>query len=183
MARLIDASDPDLVAQLVNTDDLEIAEVVARLVDEADPEVSSMVTELAEAPDRRDVAEVLRLVDTAYGGDEPGEIPPEIAAKLEELDIEADLEPTSRPGDINGFAHLDDDDKLRVIIRVLCGLVAREDLPGPRSGPRSPASLAEQRMWPLSRARWPLPPPEVEADEPAAKAAENLPARRQSQAS
>jgi hypothetical protein len=178
MARLIDASDPDLVARLVDAPDLEVAEVVARLVDAADPAVAALVSELAEAPDRRDVAEVLRLVDTAYGtGDSSGTIPPEIAAKLEELDIEADLELTSRPGEMSGFALLDDQDKLRVIIRVLCGLVGREDLPPPRRGPRNPASVAEHRMWPLSRARWPVPPPTAPAtpDEDA-----SLPARRQS---
>jgi hypothetical protein len=180
MARLIDASDPELVARLVDAPDLEVAEVVALLVDAADPTVAALVSELADAPDRRDVAEVLRLVDTAYGtGDARGEIPPEVAAKLEELDIEADLELTSRPGEMSGFAQLGDQDKLRVIIRVLCGLVGRDDLPPPRRGPRNPASVAEQRMWPLSRARWPVPPPTAGAPDKDDDDA-SLPARRQS---
>jgi hypothetical protein len=106
---------------------------------------------------------------------------PEVAAKLEELDIQADLELTSRPGEMSGFANLGEQDKRRVIIRVLCGLVGRDDLPAPRRGPRNPASVAEQRMWPLSRARWPVPPPHVRAAAAAGSDDESsLPARRQS---
>jgi hypothetical protein len=141
-----------------------------------------MVADLADAPDRRDVAEVLRLVDTSYSEDAPA-IPPEVAAKLAELDIEADLELTSRPADMSGFARLDSDDKLRVIIRVLCGLVGRDDLPARPAGPRAPASVAEQRHWPLSRARWPLPPPAGDEDEQLVTTRPTLPARRDSQAS
>jgi hypothetical protein len=175
MARLIDASDPELVAKLVDAPDLEVAEVVARLVDAADPKVVALVSELAEAPDRRDVAEVLRLVDSAYGTIVEGaQLSPEAAAKIDELEIEKDLELTSRPGEMSGFAHLDDQDKLRVIIRVLCGLVGRDD-GAPRRGVRNPASVAERRMWPLSRARWPVPPPAEVTDDD-----KSLPARRQS---
>src|SRR5690606_35631138 len=77
----------------------------------------------------------------------------------EELDVEADLELTSRPAEMAQFARLDNKDQLRVIIRVLCGLVARDDLPRSPRMPASPASAAEQRRWPLSRARRPVPPP------------------------
>lgn len=166
MAKLIDASDPELVAELVGSNELEVAEVVARLVDAADPDVRSLVAELADAPDRRQVAEVLRLVDAAYtgvSGESPvGELSPEIAQKLEELDLEADLDLTSRPGEMAQFARLENRDQLRVIIRVLVGLVAREDLPQSPRMPADPASSAEQRRWPLSRARWPVPPPDGE---------------------
>jgi hypothetical protein len=176
MARLIDASDPDLVSSLVESDNLEVAEVVAQLVDNADPEVRSLVMELADAPDRRQVAEVLKLVDAAYAGGEAAELPADIAEKLEELDIEADLELTSRPAEMAQFARLDNKDQLRVIIRVLCGLVARDDLPRSPRMPADPASPAENRRWPLSRARWPVPPPD---DEDIVKRAP-LPARRTS---
>lgn len=177
MARLIDASDPDLVAQLVDADDLAVAEVVAKLVDSADPEVRALVVELADAPDRRQVAEVLRLVDADYANDAVGvALPADIAEKLDELDIESDLELTSRPGEMAQFARLDNSDQLRVIIRVLCGLVAREDLPRSPRMPSDPASAAEGRRWPLSRARWPVPPPD---DEEIIKRAP-LPARRTS---
>jgi hypothetical protein len=176
MARLIDASDPDLVSSLVEANDLEVAEVVAKLVDAADPDVRSLVAELADAPDRRQVAEVLRIVDASYSGDENAALPADIAEKLEELDIEADLELTSRPAEMAQFARLDNKDQLRVIIRVLCGLVAREDLPRSPRMPADPASAAENRRWPLSRARWPVPPPD---DEDIVKRAP-LPARRTS---
>lgn len=173
MARLIDSSDPDLVARLVDADDLEVAEVVAKLLDAADDEVRSMVVDLADAPDRRQVAEVLKLVDAAYAGDD-AMLSPDIADKLEELDIESDLELTSRPAEMAQFARLENKDQLRVIIRVLCGLVAREDLPRSPRMPAVPASSAENRRWPLSRARWPVPPPD---DEDIIKRAP-LPARR-----
>jgi hypothetical protein len=180
MARLIDTSDPDLVAQLVDSDDLSVAEVVAQLLDAADPDVASMVSKLVEVPERREVAAVLQLVDKAYGADEGGEVPPDVKAKLEELDIEADLRLTSRPREMGAFAHLDNDERLRVIIRVLCGLVGRDDLPRPRpSTPRQPASPAEERRWPLSRARWPLPLP-VDETLPPPAAPPPLPARRTS---
>jgi hypothetical protein len=175
MARLIDSSDPDLVARLVDADDLEVAEVVAKLLDAADDEVRSMVVDLADAPDRRQVAEVLKLVDAAYAGDDAiAVLSPDIAEKLEELDIESDLELTSRPAEMAQFARLENKDQLRVIIRVLCGLVAREDLPRSPRMPAVPASSAENRRWPLSRARWPVPPPD---DEDIVKRAP-LPARR-----
>jgi hypothetical protein len=173
MARLIDSSDPDLVARLVDADDLEVAEVVAKLLDAADDDLRSMVVDLADAPDRRQVAEVLKLVDAAYAGDD-ALLSPEIAEKLEELDIENDLELTSRPAEMAQFARLENKDQLRVIIRVLCGLVAREDLPRSPRMPAVPASSAENRRWPLSRARWPVPPPD---DEDIVKRAP-LPARR-----
>ena len=75
------------------------------------------------------------------------------------------------------YAGLNNDDQMRVIIRVLVGLVARDDLPRSPEMPREPKSSAESRRWPLSRARWPLPPPGEQTD---VVKRDPLPARRDS---
>ena len=60
----------------------------------------------------------------------------------------------SRPGQLTDFAQLKPADKKRIIVRVLCLLVARsEDQQLP---PRDEAAGAKSQSWPLARAVWPV---------------------------
>jgi hypothetical protein len=129
-----------------------LAQVAAELVEQANLE-------------DREIDEVLGdLIDLAEDEDtvDPGE-------RLEELTMFNEAVP-KRPGQLTDFARLDSKEKKRVIIRVLCLLVAlQEDY---KLQPQEPASEAETRSWPLARAVWPVKP-KAEDDEE-----RNLPGRR-----
>ncbi len=114
-----------------------IAEVAAELVEQANLE-------------DRDIDEVLADLVDRVEDDEP------IAAseRLEELTLFNDSVPR-RPGQLTDFDRLDKNTKKRVIIRVLCLLVAMQE--DNRLTPSEPRSEAETRHWPLSRAVWPVP--------------------------
>ena len=129
----------------------EVAEVAAELVDRAQL-------------DATEVAEVLADLVEAAEGDEGATS----TAPVEELTLFSDEVPR-RPGQMTDFAELGERERRRVIIRVLCLLVARNE--EQRGLPKEPASEAETRQWPLSRAVWPLPAPEEEDEA-------DLPARR-----
>jgi len=107
--------------------------------------VEEVATELVERADLRgeEVADVLaELV---------GRADQELPARSSELVLFNDEVP-SRPGQLTDFAKLGPADKKRIIIRVLCLLVARsEDQQLP---PRSSGEAAA-RSWPLARAVWP----------------------------
>lgn len=173
MARLIESADPATVERLVEAPEVHLAEVVGELLRTADPQTRRELERLLEQPEHKDVAELLQLVERDYGL-KGGELPEDVREEIERRDIRRDLEITSRPGEIGWFARLDPLERRRMIVRVLCGLVAREDVPTrPLRRPRKPASPAEERLWPLSRARWPLPAP-VRLPKPGA---EELPRR------
>ncbi|GIU83723.1 MAG: hypothetical protein KatS3mg008_0498 [Acidimicrobiales bacterium] len=159
MAKLIESADPATVERLVEAPEVHLAEVVGELLRTADPQTRRELEQLLEQPERKDVAELLQLVERDYGV-KGGELPEDVREEIERRDIRKDLEITSRPGQIGWFASLDPLERRRIIVRVLCGLVAREDVPTrPLRRPRKPASPAEERRWPLSRARWPIPAP------------------------
>jgi hypothetical protein len=84
-----------------------------------------------------------------------------VADRLEELTFFNKSVP-SRPGQMSDFELLDPEAKRRVIIRVLCLLVAMQD-DNPRL-PSQPRSEAEKRQWPLARAVWPVPAAAVSSD-------------------
>jgi len=112
-------------------------------------EVEAVATELVERADLQgqEVSEVLaelvgRADDTTLD-----------AARTSELTLFNDEVP-SRPGQLTDFARLAPAEKKRIIVRVLCLLVARsEDQQLP---PRAEGDAAEPRSWPLARAVWPL---------------------------
>ncbi len=112
-------------------------------------EVEAVATELVERADLQgqEVSEVLaelvgRADDTTLD-----------AARTSELTLFNDEVP-SRPGQLTDFARLGPAEKKRIIVRVLCLLVARsEDQQLP---PRAEGETAEPRSWPLARAVWPL---------------------------
>ena len=111
-----------------------VEEVATELVERADlrgEEVSDVLAELVERADDRTLD----------------------AARPSELTLFNDEVP-SRPGQLTDFAKLAPADKKRIIIRVLCLLVARSEdqqLPGLGDGEGAAA-----RSWPLARAVWPL---------------------------
>ncbi|MBI2706523.1 MAG: hypothetical protein HYX32_14715 [Actinobacteria bacterium] len=114
-----------------------LAQVAAELVEQAnleDREIDEVLGDLiAVAPEERENVD-------------PNE-------RLEELTMFNDAVP-KRPGQINAFDSLGSAEKKRVIIRVLCLLVAlQEDY---KLQPAEPASEAETRSWPLARAVWPV---------------------------
>jgi hypothetical protein len=110
--------------------------------------VEEVATELVERADLRgeEVSDVLaELVGRA---DDPALDP----ARSSELVLYNDEVP-SRPGQLTDFAKLKPADKKRIIIRVLCLLVARsEDQQLP---PRATADSGAT-SWPLARAVWPV---------------------------
>jgi hypothetical protein len=76
----------------------------------------------------------------------------------------------SRPGQLTDFARLAPGEKKRIIVRVLCLLVARsEDQQLP---PRADGESATPKAWPLARAVWPMAAPGDDDGEP------HLPSRR-----
>jgi len=109
--------------------------------------VEEVATELVERSDLKgdQVSDVLAsLVGRADGGD---------AQPSSELTLFNDEVP-SRPGQLTDFAKLNPVDKKRIIVRVLCLLVARsEDQQLP---PRVESSGAKNQSWPLARAVWPV---------------------------
>jgi hypothetical protein len=116
-------------------------------------EVEAVATELVERADLQgqEVSEVLaELVGRA---DESTLESTLGAAPTSELTLFNDEVP-SRPGQLTDFARLAPADKKRIIVRVLCLLVARsEDQALP---PRADVPASEPRSWPLARAVWPL---------------------------
>jgi hypothetical protein len=149
-----DAVDHILQALIGRAQDRQVAltEVAAELVEQADLE-------------DREIDEVLGdLIDLA---DEDETV--ESGERLEELTMFNEAVP-KRPGQLTDFARLDAREKKRVIIRVLCLLVAlQEDY---KLQPNEPASEAETRSWPLARAVWPVKAKSEEEDD------SNLPGRR-----
>jgi hypothetical protein len=127
-------------------------------------EVEAVATELVERADLQgqEVSEVLaELVGRADDSTLD-------AARTSELTLFNDEVP-SRPGQLTDFARLAPAEKKRIIVRVLCLLVARsEDQQLP---PRAEGDAAETRSWPLARAVWPL----ASADDDAES---QLPSRR-----
>jgi hypothetical protein len=109
--------------------------------------VEEVATELVERADLRgeEVSDVLaELVGRADDQD---------PSRSSELVLFNDEVP-SRPGQLTDFARLSPADKKRIIIRVLCLLVARsEDQQLP---PRSSGEGTAARSWPLARAVWPV---------------------------
>ncbi|MGZ4786698.1 MAG: hypothetical protein ACXV5S_13595, partial [Acidimicrobiales bacterium] len=112
-------------------------------------EVEAVATELVERADLQgqEVSEVLaELVGRADDSTLD-------QARTSELTLFNDEVP-SRPGQLTDFARLAPAEKKRIIVRVLCLLVARsEDQQLP---PRAEGETAEPRSWPLARAVWPL---------------------------
>ena len=113
-----------------------IAEVAAELVEQANLE-------------DRDIDEV--LADLVVRADDDTVDPSE---RLEELTLFNDSVPR-RPGQLTDFDRLDKNARKKVIIRVLCLLVAMQE--DNRLKPSEPRSEAETRHWPLARAVWPVP--------------------------
>jgi len=144
-----------------------IAEVAAELVEQANLE-------------DRDIDEVLADLVERVDEDEEQVNP---AARLEELTFFNESVPR-RPGQITDYDRLDKAAKKKVIIRVLCLLVAMQE--DNRLKPSDPRSEAETRHWPLARAVWPVPiGASAEAEAAAAEGAEDgadgekkLPGRR-----
>jgi len=112
--------------------------------------VEEVATELVERADLR--------------GQEVSEVLAELVGRADDAAAEADRtseltlfndEVPSRPGQLTDFALLAPAEKKRIIIRVLCLLVARsEDQQLP---PREEATdAAAPKSWPLARAVWPL---------------------------
>jgi hypothetical protein len=148
-----DAVDHVLQALISRAQDRQVAltQVAAELVEQAnleDREIDEVLGDLIEMADDEETVE-------------SGE-------RLEELTMFNEAVP-KRPGQLTDFARLDPREKKRVIIRVLCLLVAlQEDY---KLQPTEPASEAETRSWPLARAVWPVKAQSEEDDEG------NLPAR------
>jgi hypothetical protein len=119
--------------------------------------VEEVATELVERADLRgeDVSEVLaELVGRADGTTLDATTLD--ATPTSELTLFNDEVPR-RPGQLTDFARLAPADKKRIIIRVLCLLVARsEDQQLP---PRADVDGAAPKSWPLARAVWPLATP------------------------
>ncbi len=132
-----------------------VADVAAELLEQADLEDRDIDAVFADLVDRTATDEDL--------------ISP--AARLDELTA-SDAAMPRRPGQMNQFAQLDRQAKKRVIIRVLCLLVAlKEDN---RLRPSSPRSEAETRQWPLARVVWPLPAPGADSTRDTSVAADLL---------
>lgn len=142
----------------------ELDRVIGALIErarETDRSVVEVATELVERAnlDEREQADTLA---TLLDGDERKGDFVDIAQRLSELTLFNDAVP-SKPGALTQFAELDPLTRKRVIVRVLCLLVAKSesDL---KALPRNPASAAETRQWPLARAVWPVPAKKVGDD-------------------
>jgi len=110
--------------------------------------VEEVATELVERADLRgeEVSDVLaELVGRAEDAT-PGQ------ARSSELVLFNDEVP-SRPGQLTDFARLSPADKKRIIIRVLCLLVARSE---DQQLPPRVTSDGATTSWPLARAVWPV---------------------------
>jgi hypothetical protein len=122
--------------------------------------VEEVATELVERADLRgeDVSGVLAELVGRTSGESRG-------GRSSELMLFNDEVP-SRPGQLTDFDKLKPSDKKRIIIRVLCLLVARsEDQQLP---PRADAEVNEDTSegWPVARAVWPLGDAEEEGSLP-----------------
>jgi hypothetical protein len=127
-----------------------IAEVAAELVEQANLEDRDIDEVLADLVERVDEDE--DQVDSS--------------ARLEELTFFNDAVPR-RPGQLTDFDRLEAQAKKKVIIRVLCLLVAMQE--DNRLKPSEPRSEAETRHWPLARAVWPVPVGAADAEAQAAE--------------
>ncbi len=110
-------------------------------------DVEEVATELVERSDLQgdEVSDVLASL--------VGRADADVVRPSSELTLFNDAVP-SRPGQLTDFAKLDPDDKKRIIVRVLCLLVARsEDQQLP---PRVETGGARNQSWPLARAVWPV---------------------------
>jgi len=138
--------------------------VLAALIQRIAPTHQEMAAAAAELAERSDIdpIEVAEVLAELVDGSDPDQV--QASERLEELTFFSEEVPR-RPGQLTDFANLDPLHKRRVIIRVLCLLVARSE--DEKLLPREPRSEAETRQWPLSRAVWPLPPPEADEDLPA----------------
>ena len=134
-----------------------IAEVAAELVEQANLE-------------DRDIDEV--LADLVVRADDDTVDPSE---RLEELTLFNDSVPR-RPGQLTDFDRLDKNARKKVIIRVLCLLVAMQE--DNRLKPSEPRSEAETRHWPLARAVWPVPASDADDAADDADGDKKLPGRR-----
>ncbi len=140
-----------------------IAEVAAELVEQANLE-------------DRDIDEV--LADLVVRADDDHVDPSE---RLEELTLFNDSVPR-RPGQLTDFDRLDKNARKKVIIRVLCLLVAMQE--DNRLKPSEPRSEAETRHWPLARAVWPVPvADDGDGDGDETEGDKKLPGRRLARAS
>ena len=95
--------------------------------------------------------------------------------RLEELTLFNDSVPR-RPGQLTDFDRLDKNARKKVIIRVLCLLVAMQE--DNRLKPSEPRSEAETRHWPLARAVWPVPVADADESGDEADGDKKLPGRR-----
>jgi hypothetical protein len=150
--------DPDeTVVDVARIDaEAELDRVIGALIDRAratDQSVVEVATELVERANL-DEKEATDTLATLMDGDDTTDIV-DIAGRLSELTLFNELVP-SKPGALTQFGDLDPLTRKRVIVRVLCLLVAKSesDL---KSLPKNPASAAETRQWPLARAVWPVP--------------------------
>jgi hypothetical protein len=118
--------------------------------------VEEVATELVERADLRGEA-VSDVLAELVGRADDQVVDPDRAS---ELVLFNDAVP-SRPGQLTDFAKLNPADKKRIIIRVLCLLVARSEdqLLPPRVGGETPNA-----SWPLARAAWPSASGDQEGD-------------------
>ena len=117
-------------------------------------DVEEVATELVERSDLHgdDVSDVLASL--------VGRADADVAKPSSELTLFNDEVP-SRPGQLTDFAKLEPAEKKRIIVRVLCLLVARsEDQQLP---PRADSAGNRTQSWPLARAVWPVAPGEDDA--------------------
>ena len=134
-----------------------IAEVAAELVEQANLEDRDIDEVLADL--------VVRADDDTVDSSE----------RLEELTLFNDSVPR-RPGQLTDFDRLDKNARKKVIIRVLCLLVAMQE--DNRLKPSEPRSEAETRHWPLARAVWPVPVADAEDGADDGEGDKKLPGRR-----
>ncbi|MCC5952515.1 MAG: hypothetical protein JJU45_10525 [Acidimicrobiia bacterium] len=167
-----DAEEPDEipVAHLEEDDDASPMDLVVNALIQRASErqvgVAQVAAELVERADLedREVDEVLLdLVETDNGDVRADD-------RISELTL-FNNEVPRRPGELTQFSELTGADKKRVIVRVLCLLVATAE--DNKLAPQSPRSDAERRQWPLARAVWPVATTEDEGD----KDDPDLPAR------
>ncbi len=118
--------------------------------------VEEVATELVERADLRGEA-VSDVLAELVGRADDQVVDPD---RSSELVLFNDAVP-SRPGQLTDFAKLNPADKKRIIIRVLCLLVARSEdqLLPPRTGGDAPNA-----SWPLARAAWPSASGDHEGD-------------------
>ena len=111
--------------------------------------VEEVATELVERADLRG-EEVSDVLAELVGRADDQVVDPDRSSELVLFNDEV----PSRPGQLTDFAKLNPADKKRIIIRVLCLLVARSEdqLLPPRAGGESHPTTS----WPLARAVWPV---------------------------